>query len=171
MLGDTLVHRPRLVGEVAAQQGVRELDVRVDQFDLVTRLERKLHLLLAVPDAVGIEPQDLVHQVLRVGQLAAVLEPRRGMIQLLDAALALSRFDQRLPQRLVRLGIVGLVGHPRFQLFDRGLRGRDVDIREDERSAVRALVHYAVEAQIDCGGPAPRRRDRRVGLGLDERGG
>src|SRR3989454_4828942 len=49
--------------QVAAQQRVRQLEVGVDQLRLVPRLECELHLLLAVPHAVGVEPQDLVHQV------------------------------------------------------------------------------------------------------------
>src|SRR6266581_2501138 len=101
VLRHPLVDRSGLVRQVAAQQRVRQLEVGVDQLRLVPRLERELHLLLAVPHAVGVEPQDLVHQVPCLGEVAKVLEPRRGEVQLFDPALPLAFLDQRLAQRLV----------------------------------------------------------------------
>src|SRR5439155_1424487 len=62
MLDHALVHRPRLVPQVGAQQRVGELEVAIDQPRLVAGLERELDLLLAVTHAVGLEPQDLVHE-------------------------------------------------------------------------------------------------------------
>src|SRR5256886_5241493 len=46
VLGHALIHGPRLVREVLAQQRVRQLQVGIDQLRLVTRLERVFHLLL-----------------------------------------------------------------------------------------------------------------------------
>src|SRR5256885_3197342 len=45
--------------------------------------------------SVGIEPQDLVHEILRMRQPAAILEPRHGMVQLLDSAVALPALDRK----------------------------------------------------------------------------
>src|SRR2546422_7185610 len=44
---------------------IGQLEIGVDQLRLVARFECELDLLLAVPHAVGIEPQNLIHQVLR----------------------------------------------------------------------------------------------------------
>src|SRR2546428_9933512 len=57
---------PTLFRSILAQQRVRQLEVGVDQFLLVARLEGVLHQLLAVAHAVRVEPQDLVHQPLRL---------------------------------------------------------------------------------------------------------
>src|SRR6266498_3045948 len=109
VLRDAVIHRPRLVRQVVAQQGVGELEVRLDQLRLVARFEGELHLLLAVAHAVRIESQDLVHEVLSLPQVSLVLEARRREIQLFDPALALALLDQRLAERLVRFGIVRVV--------------------------------------------------------------
>src|SRR2546422_10160230 len=76
----------------------RSLEVGVDQLRLVARLEGEFDLLLPVPHAVGIESQDLVHQILRLPQVPPGLEPGRRQVELLDAPLPLARFDQRLAQ-------------------------------------------------------------------------
>src|SRR2546427_1794559 len=77
VLRHPLVDRSGLVRQVAAQQRVLPLAVGGHQLRRVPRLECELHLLLAVPHAVGVEPQDLVHQVPCLGEVAKVLEPRR----------------------------------------------------------------------------------------------
>src|SRR6266705_3220039 len=156
VLRDALVHRPRLLGEVAAQQRVGQLEVGVDQLHLVARLERELHLLLAVPHAVRVEVQDLVHEVPRLLQVAEVLEPGGGVIQLLDAALALALLDQRFPEGLVRLGIVRVVRDPGFELVDGGLGRPRLGVREHERAGLLTLVHPLVDTQIDVSRPASR---------------
>ncbi|PYP69823.1 MAG: hypothetical protein DMD36_08560 [Gemmatimonadetes bacterium] len=51
------------------------------------------------------------------------------MVELFDAARAIPSLDQRLPERLVRLGVVGVVGDARLQVLDgRRRRGRRVDV-------------------------------------------
>ncbi len=166
MLGDALIHGSGLVGQVAAQQGVGELQVGVDQPRLVARLERELHVFLPVPHAVGIEPQDLVHQVARMDEVAAVLEPGGGEVELLDATRALTGLDQRLTQPLVRLGIIGIVGNAGLEVLDRGEVPRLLDLREHERVARIVRVHHAIEPEIDRR-PAPARRGPRVPVDLD----
>src|SRR5713226_5790429 len=151
VLGDALIHGSGLVGQVDAQQGVGELQVGVDQPRLVARLERELHVFLPVPHAVGIEPQDLVHQVARMDEVAAVLEPGGGEVELLDATRALTGLDQRLTpiedlearvaddpddpeahqrlgEALVRLGIIGIVGNAGLEVLDRGEVPRLLDL-------------------------------------------
>src|SRR5207302_9915683 len=66
VLGHALIHGPRLVREVLAHEPVREPRVRIDQQPLVARLERVFHLFLPVPHAVGIEPENLFPEMLRL---------------------------------------------------------------------------------------------------------
>src|SRR6266480_5684865 len=155
VLGDALVDGPRLVGKVAPQQRVGQLEVCVDQLRLVARLERELDLFLPVPHAVGIEPQDLVHEILRLRQVPSGLEAGRRQVQLLDAPLPLARFDQRLAQRLVPFGIIRVIGDPPLELLDRGLRRRRVAVAEPERSGFLLLAYQAVQAQVDRSRTAP----------------
>src|SRR6266480_1836689 len=155
VLGDALVDGPRLVGKVAPQQRVGQLEVCVDQLRLVARLERELDLFLPVPHAVGIEPQDLVHEILRLRQVPSGLEAGRRHVQLLDAPLPLARFDQRVAQRLVPFGIIRVIGDPPLELLDRGLRRRRVAVAEPERSGFLLLAYQAVQAQVDRSRTAP----------------
>src|SRR6266542_1173797 len=110
VLRDTRIHRARLLGEVGAQQRVGQLEIGVDQFRLVARLECEFHRFLAVTHAVRIEPQHFVHQIARVREVAAVLEAASREVELLDAAFPIALFDQRLAERLMCLGIVRVVG-------------------------------------------------------------
>src|SRR5438093_288924 len=140
VLGDALVYSAGLVRQVLAQQRVRELEIRVDELPLVAGLESELHLFLPVPHAVRLEPQDLVHQRVRLRELPEALETQRGVVELLDAALAIPGLDQRLPKRLVRPGVVGVVGDVCLQLFDGRRRRRRVDVGERERAAFLSLL-------------------------------
>src|SRR2546427_4458742 len=72
--------------------------------------------------AVRVELQDLVHQPLRLLEVAPVLVPGGGMVQLLDPALPLPFLDESLAQRLVRLRVVGVVGHSPFELDRKSTR-------------------------------------------------
>src|SRR2546422_7837945 len=63
----------RSVGEILAQQRVRQLEVGVDQLLLVARLEGVLHQLLAVAHAVRVEPQDLVRSEEHTSELQSRL--------------------------------------------------------------------------------------------------
>src|SRR3989442_4750727 len=118
VLHHPLVDGARLLRQIAAQQRVRQLEVSVDQLALVPRVERQLDLLLAVPHAVGIEAQDLLHQVLGLGEGLDRLEAAHRDVQLLAAALALPRLDQRFSQRLVRLCVVRVLADRPLQLLD-----------------------------------------------------
>src|SRR5256885_2035874 len=149
VLGNALVDGPRLIGEVASQQRVRQLDVGVDQLRLVARLEGEFDLLLPVPHAVGIEAQDLVPQILRLPQVPPGLEPGRRQVELLDAPLPLARFDQRLAQRLVALWIVRVIGDPPLELLDRRFHRGRIDVGEHERSGFRSEEHTS-ELQSPC---------------------
>jgi len=132
VLAHALVHRPRLVWQIAAQQRVGEPEIGIDQFRLVPGLEGELDLFLAVPHAVGIEPQNLGHQRLRLRQVPPTLEPRRREIELLNTAFPLARLDQRLTEHPVPFGVVGVVGNPHFELLDRGLGRGTPDVTVGE---------------------------------------
>src|SRR5256885_3825047 len=137
-----------------------QLEVCVEQLRLVARLERELALFRAVPPAVGIEPQDLVHEILCLRQVPSGLEAGRRQVQLLDAPLPLARFDQRLAERLVPFGIIRVIGDPPLELLDRRLRRRRVAVGEHERTAFLLLTYQAVQAQVyrsrTAPAPAPR---------------
>src|SRR5947199_285600 len=89
--------------------------------------------LPGVSSSVIIEPGDLFYERLRLLQVAGVLPPRSGEIELLDAAGALPFLDQRLAQRLVGFRIVRIVGDARLELVDPRRRGGLLDPREHQR--------------------------------------
>src|SRR6266571_6239896 len=167
VLGDPLVNSTCLVRQVLPQQRVRQLEIRLDELRLVTRLERVFHLLLPVTHTVRVQPEDLLHQVPRLRQIPQVLETRRRVVELLDPAVPFARLDQRLAERLVRLRVVRVVGDALLELLDGGRRRRGLDVREHQRGRRVSLVDHAVQAQVDER-RLPRLRDRRVIFGLDE---
>ena len=168
VLGDARVDGSRFLRQIRPQQRVGQLEVRIDQLGLVAAFEGILHRLLAVAHAVGIEAQHLVHEVARMGQIARVLVARGREIELFDAAVAVSLFDQRFAQRLMRFRIVGVVGDLALELLDLRRGRRLLDVGEHERPRLITRAVDLIDPEVDEAGPAPTSRDRRVVFGLDE---
>ena len=86
--------------------------------------------------AVGVEVQDLVHEIARLAEIAGVFESRACQVQLFDAAVALALLDERLTQSLMGLGIIRIIRDTGFELLDPRCRRRLLDVREHERACL-----------------------------------
>src|SRR5439155_7805090 len=121
-------------------------------------------------DAVRIEPQHLVDEIVRVREIARVLVDGRPELELLDPQLAVTVLDQHFAKGLICFRIILVVGYTRLELLDAGRRRRLLDVGEDERAGLVGAAADLVDPEIDEPRPPPAGGDRGLVLGLDKAG-
>ena len=102
-------------------QRVAERKVRVDDAGPLSAAVGQFHHLLEVPNARRLQPRQLLGDALGGVPVLELLVPGEGQVEFLEAALVLAGRQQRLTQRPVHLGIVGIIQHLVFQRRDAGL--------------------------------------------------
>jgi len=118
------------------QQRVGQLEVRVDQLRLVAGLNANSTAFWRWRTLFGSSRSTSSTRSRACGQIAGVLVAAGRQIELFDPALPVARCsDQRLAQRLMRLGIVGVIRDTALESSMSGAAGVLLDIREHERPA------------------------------------